>query len=67
MNTIKKILLILLFAFGGSLHLLLAIMMIVNGDHLLALIPTICAGFSFTYCTIKLKNGFPEDEEDADI
>ena len=60
----KKILLILLFAFGGGLHLLLAITMIVNGDHFFALIPTICAGFAFTYCTIKLKNGFPEDEED---
>ncbi len=63
----KKILFILLFAFSGGLHLFLAILMIINGDYLFALLPTFATAFCFAYCTIKLKNGFPEDEEDADI
>lgn len=63
----KKILLILLFTFGGGFHLLLALFMIVNGDHLFALLPTLAAAFSFTYCTTTLKKELREDEEDADI
>lgn len=63
----KKLLLVLLFTFGGGLHLLIAMLMIINGDYLFALIPTLAAGFSFTYCTIKIKNDFSEDQEDADI
>ena len=63
----KKFLLCILFGFSGGMHLLLALLMIINGDYLFALLPTFAFAFCFTYCTIKLKNGFPEDEEDADI
>lgn len=57
----KKFLLCLLFGFSTGQHLLLAILMIINGDYLFALMPTLAAGFTITYCTISLKNGFPED------
>ena len=63
----KKFLICILFGFSAGLHLLLAILMVINGDYLFALLPTLSAGFCFTYCTIKLKNGFAEDEEDANI
>ena len=63
----KKLLLVFLFTFGGGLHLLLAILMIINVDYLFALLPTFAAAFSFTYCTTTLKKELREDEEDADI